>query len=147
MTKSYCVREKIKTNSVPNSEKYMRTKNNRLILKSKCVSCGITKTRFVSEKKGRGVGETINKKVGEKIPGFQQAQDLASAIMAVTGGDKDLFKKYWRGDFAKGIFNKKSGIQTSNFWKPAGAYTNEKFNPSCNYTEYKNGKWVNHYCD
>ncbi|KAL9988940.1 hypothetical protein ACROYT_G003436 [Oculina patagonica] len=64
--------------------------------------CKIIKTKFVSEKKGRGVGQTINKKIGDKIPGFQQAQDMASAIMAVTGADKDLFKKYWRGDFAKG---------------------------------------------
>ncbi|KAL9963810.1 hypothetical protein ACROYT_G027355 [Oculina patagonica] len=67
--------------------------------------CKIIKTKFVSEKKGRGVGgvgQTINKKIGDKIPVFQQAQDMASAIMAVTGADKDLFKKYWRGDFAKG---------------------------------------------
>ena len=57
---------------------------------------------------GRGVGQTINKKIGDKIPGFQQAQDLASAIMGVTRGDKKLFDKYWSGDIAKGAFNKKN---------------------------------------
>ena len=62
------------------------------------------------KKSGRGVGETINKKIGEKVPGFQQAQDLAAFMMGATGGDKDLFKKYWRGDIAKGAFNKKNRI-------------------------------------
>ena len=141
--KSYCVREKIKTVSVPGSEKYVRTKNNRLMLKSKCASCGITKTRFVSNKQtGLGVGETINKKVGDKIPGFQQAQDLASAIMGVTGGDKDLFKKYWSGDIAKGAFNKKTGLFSKKFWTHPKNTTGP-----CNRVVYKNGKWHNMYCD
>ena len=34
MTKSYCVRERKQTDDVPNSGKYVRTKNNRLMLKS-----------------------------------------------------------------------------------------------------------------
>ena len=141
--KSYCVREKIKTNSVPGSEKYVRTKNNRLMLKSKCASCGITKTRFVSNKQtGRGVGEKINKKIGEKIPGFQQAQDLASAIMGVTGGDKKLFDKYWSGDIAKGAFNNKTGLFSKKFW----THPKDTTSP-CNLVVYKNGKWHNQYCD
>ena len=142
MVKSYCVREKIKTDSVPGSEKYVRTKNNRLMLKSKCSSCGITKTRFVSEKKGRGVGQTINKKIAEKIPGFQQAQDIASAIMAITGGDKDLFKKYWSGDIAKGAFNKKTGLFSKKFW----THPKDTTSP-CNRVVFKNGKLHNEYCD
>ena len=63
----------------------------------------VVKTRFISDNKktkGRGVGQTINKKIGEKVPGFQQAQDAASIIMGVTGGDKKLFDKYWSGDIA-----------------------------------------------
>ena len=68
------------------------------------------------QKVGLGVGETINKKIGEKIPGFQPAQDVAAAIMAVTGGDKDLFKKYWSGDIAKGAFNTKTGLFSKKFW-------------------------------
>ena len=141
--KSYCVREKIKTDSVPGSEKYVRTKNNRLMLKSKCASCGITETRFVSNKQtGRGVGKTINKKIGEKIPGFQQAQDLASIIMGITGGDKKLFDKYWSGDIAKGAFNKKTGLFSKKFWTHPKNTTGP-----CNRVVYKNGKWHNEYCD
>ena len=116
MVKSYCVREKIKTDSVPGSEKYVRTKNNRLMLKSKCASCGNTKSRFVSEKMGSGDGESINDQIGNKIPGFKPAQSMASAIMAITGGDKDLFKKYWSGDIAKGAFNTKTGLFSKKFW-------------------------------
>ena len=109
--KSYCVKQKKQTEYVPGSEKYVKAKNGRLMMKCKCVECGIIKTRFVSNKQtGRGIGETINKKIGDKIPGFQQAQDLASAIMGVTGGDKKLFDKYWSGDIAKGAFNKKNRI-------------------------------------
>ena len=90
-----CETEKKQTECVPGSEKYVKVKNGRLMMKCKCAECGIIKTRFVSNKQtGRGVGETINKKIGDKIPGFQQAQDLASAIMGVTGGDKKIFDKY-----------------------------------------------------
>ena len=137
------MREKMKTDSVPGSEKYVRTKNNRLMLKSKCASCGITKTRFVSNKQtGLGVGEKINKKIGDKIPGFQQAQDMASFIMGATGGDKKLLDKYWSGDIAKGAFNKKTGLFSKKFW----THPKDTTNP-CNRVVYKNGKWHNQYCD
>lgn len=45
--KSYCVKEKRQTESVPGSERYVKAKNGRMMLKSKCASCGITKTKFV----------------------------------------------------------------------------------------------------
>ena len=45
--KSYCVKEKRVTDCVPNSERYVRAKNGRLMLQCKCVSCGIIKTKFV----------------------------------------------------------------------------------------------------
>ena len=90
------------------------------------------------QKVGLGVGETINKKIGEKIPGFQPAQDVAAAIMAVTGGDKDLFKKYWSGDIAKGAFNTKTGLFSKKFW------THPK--KGCRGEIKKiNGKWHNTY--
>ncbi|KAL9961998.1 hypothetical protein ACROYT_G031049 [Oculina patagonica] len=60
------------------------------------------------QKVGLGVGETVNKKIGEKIPGFQQAQDLAMMITGAVGGDKKLLEKYWSGDIAKGAFNTKT---------------------------------------
>lgn len=47
--KSYCVKEKRQTESVPGSERYVKAKNGRMMLKSKCASCGITKTKFVKK--------------------------------------------------------------------------------------------------
>ena len=128
---------------MPGSERYVQAKNGRLMMKCKCVECGITKTRFVSNKQtGRGVGQTINKKISEKIPGSKQAQDIASALMGVTGGDKDLFKKYWSGDIAKGAFNKKTGLFSKKFWTHPKNTTGP-----CNRVVFKNGKWHNEYCD
>ena len=142
MVKSYCVKQKKVTECVPGSERYVQTKNGKLMMKCICAECKIVKTRFMKQTSGRGVGEKINKKIGEKIPGFQQAQDLASAIMGVTGGDKKLFDKYWSGDIAKGAFNKKTGLFSKKFW------TKPKDNTSpCNRNLFKNGKWHNMYCD
>ena len=64
--------KKIQTFSVPGSEKYVRTKNNRLLLKSKCASCGYSKARFVSEKKGRGVGQTSTKRLVKRYRDFNK---------------------------------------------------------------------------
>ena len=94
------------------------------------------------QKVGLGVGETINEQIGKKIPGFQQSQDVAAAIMAITGGDKDLFKKYWSGDIAKGAFNTKTGLFRKKFWTHPKNTTGP-----CNRIVYKNGKWHNQYCD
>ena len=47
--KSYCVKQKKQTECVPNSEKYTKTKNGKLMMKCKCAECGITKTRFVKQ--------------------------------------------------------------------------------------------------
>ena len=61
-----CKTKKKQTECVLGSEKYMQTKNGRLMMKCKCAECGIIKTRFV-KKTGRGIGETINKKIGERF--------------------------------------------------------------------------------
>ena len=45
--KVYCVKEKRETPNVAATEKVVITKNNRKLLKVKCASCGITKTRFL----------------------------------------------------------------------------------------------------
>ena len=45
--KTYCVKEKKQTYCVTGSERYERARNGRLVLKCKCSSCGITKTKFV----------------------------------------------------------------------------------------------------
>ena len=145
MVKSYCVKQKKQTECLQGSEKYVKAKNGRLMMKCTCAECGITKTRFVSgqkKTKGGGVGQTINKKIGDKIPGFQQAQDLASALMGATGGDKDLFKKYWSGKFLKGMVDKDTGLFSKKFWSHPKNTTGP-----CNRVVYKNGKYHNMYCD
>ena len=145
MVKSYCVKQKKQTECVPNSERYIQTKNNRTLMLCVCSECKITKSRFIGgqkKTKGGGLGQNINKKIGEKIPGFQQAQDLASAIMGATGGDKKLFDKYWSGDIAKGAFNKKTGLFSKKFW----THPKDTTSP-CNRVVFKNGKWHNEYCD
>jgi len=48
---------------VPGSEKYVHAKNGRLMLKCKCVECGITKTKFVKSQTGGnspGIGMAID---------------------------------------------------------------------------------------
>ena len=51
MVKSHCVKEKKQTECVPGSERYGRT-----MMKCECVSCGITKSKFVkSPSKGSGI--------------------------------------------------------------------------------------------
>ena len=47
MVKSYCVKQKKKTECLPNSEKLVQSKNGRFMIKCKCAECGITKTQFV----------------------------------------------------------------------------------------------------
>ena len=53
MVKSYCVKQKKKqTECVSGSEKYVKAKNGRIMLKCKCSECGITKTKFVKHTQG-----------------------------------------------------------------------------------------------
>ena len=47
MDRSFCVKEKKVTKCIPGSEKYVKTKNGRTMLKCTYLSCGITKTCFV----------------------------------------------------------------------------------------------------
>ena len=54
MTKSYCVKERKQTECLEGSERFEKTKNNRLVLKSTCKSCGITKVRFVKDSEAKG---------------------------------------------------------------------------------------------
>ena len=56
MVKSYCVKEKKQTECVPGSERYVKTKNGRTMMKCTCASCGITKAKFVkSQSTGSGI--------------------------------------------------------------------------------------------
>ena len=47
MVKSYCVKQKKVTECVPNSEKIVKARNGRLMMKCTCAECEITKTKFV----------------------------------------------------------------------------------------------------
>ena len=53
--KTYCVRQKKKTECVPGSETYAMARNGRRMMKCKCAECGITKTRFVKGRSGAGL--------------------------------------------------------------------------------------------
>ena len=44
---SYCVKQKKFTNSLVGSEKIIRSKNGKLIMKSICSECGAKKSQFI----------------------------------------------------------------------------------------------------
>ena len=92
-------------------------------------------------KVGLGVGEMVNKGIGDRIPGFSQAQDIYKLL---PGVDKQLLDKYWSGDIAKGAFNTKTGLFSKKFW----SQPSKKTDASCNKVVYdkKSGKWRNMYC-
>ena len=64
MDNTYCVRKRRRTGN--KDIRYVKAKNGRMIMKSKCSSCGITKTRFVKKMKGGGLGvhKALTKVVG-----------------------------------------------------------------------------------
>ena len=49
---SYCVKQKKFTNSLSGSEKIIRSKNGKLMIKSICVECGAKKSQFIKPRKG-----------------------------------------------------------------------------------------------
>lgn len=55
MVKSYCVKNKIQTECVPGSERYVKAKNGRTMMKCICAKCGITKTKFVKSQSGGSI--------------------------------------------------------------------------------------------
>ena len=65
--KSYCVKCKKDTENI--DPKMFRTKNNRLIMQSKCPVCGIKKSRFVKEQEAKGLLSNLGIKIPlSKIP-------------------------------------------------------------------------------
>ena len=51
--KTYCVKCRKDTEKI--DPKMVRTKNNRLVMESKCSACGIKKSRFVKEQEAKGL--------------------------------------------------------------------------------------------
>ena len=65
--KTYCL--KCKTNTDNIDPKMFRTKNNRLLMQSKCSVCGTKKSRFVKEQDAKGLLSNLGIKTPlSKIP-------------------------------------------------------------------------------
>ena len=88
----YCVKEKRFTPNVVGSEKITTAKNGRRLLKVKCASCGITKTRFISNKtqsgaaqEGGNIFDPIFKLTRRGLP-KKKREELARAEKRMFGG-------------------------------------------------------------
>ena len=65
--KTYCV--KCRKNTENLNPKIFKTKNNRLIIQSKCSDCGIKKSRFVKEQEAKGLLSNLGIKTPlSKVP-------------------------------------------------------------------------------
>ena len=65
--KAYCMKCRRDTENI--DSKMIRTKNNRLIMQSKCPVCGIKKSRFVKEQEAKGLLSNLGIKTPlSKIP-------------------------------------------------------------------------------
>ena len=89
----YCVKEKRFTPNVVGSEKITTAKNGRRLLKVKCASCGITKTRFISDswikpenvQEGGNLLDPIFKWTRRGLP-KKKREELARAEKRMFGG-------------------------------------------------------------
>ena len=63
--RTYCVKEKRETESL--NPQYVKAKNGRLMLKSTCASCGITKSKFVKKTEGGFLAEALFPAVGSLL--------------------------------------------------------------------------------
>ena len=121
------------------SEKITTTKNNRRMLKVKCASCGITKTRFLSAQEGGDLfdflkhlnpKETYDAVKKNKVPwvvdfskGFSLLKDAFKPNLVSTKTAKEMVAGYKR-DYAKYKRNggtksfKKWGLDKGIFQKP-----------------------------
>ena len=106
MVKSYCVRQKKQTDSVPGSEHYVKTKNNRLMLKTTCAERRITKTKFVKTKQETGV---LDKPL-------EAAKWAEKAVRKLIPSTNHVFDRYWSGDIVKSAFTGPTGITSKKFW-------------------------------
>ena len=65
--KTYCLKCRKDTENL--NSKMFRTKNNRLVMQSKCFACGIKKSRFVKEQEAKGLLSNLGIKTPlSKIP-------------------------------------------------------------------------------
>ena len=67
--KTYCVKCRKDTKNI--DPKMVRTKNNRLVMQSKCSACEIKKSRFIKEQEAKGLlSNLVIKAALSKIPLF-----------------------------------------------------------------------------
>ena len=127
--KVYCVKEKRFTPNVTASEKITTTKNGRRLLRVKCASCGITKTRFVSAKEGGNLfdflkhlnpKETYDAVKRNKVPwvvdfdkGFSLLKDAFKPNPVSTKTAKERVAGY-RRDYAK--YKRDGGSKSFHNW-------------------------------
>ena len=141
MVKSYCVKQRKKTDCVPNSETLVQTKNGRLMMKCKCVECGITKTGFGSSNiRGKGILDPV-------VKGINIGKLISTTLFPQT---KQMFKDFESGKIAKEVVNKRDGIQTKRFWKPSKKtiVADHFLKGKCTRVfPYKGGKFLNVDCD
>ena len=79
------MKEKRFTPNVAGSEKITTTRNGKLLMKVKCASCGITKTRFVSVQEGGNIFDTILKLGSSGLP-KKKRDEFAAAGERIFGG-------------------------------------------------------------
>ena len=73
------------TPNVSGSEKITTTKNGKLLMRVKCASCGITKTRFLSAQEGGNIFDTIFKLSTSGLP-KKKRDEFAAAEKRIFGG-------------------------------------------------------------
>ena len=64
--KTYCIKFRKDTENI--DPKIVRTKNNRLVMQSKCFVRGIKKSRFLKEQEAKGLSNLGTKTPLSKIP-------------------------------------------------------------------------------
>ena len=162
MVKSYCVKQREKTECVPGSERIVETRNGRLMMKCKCAECGITKTSFVkSSSIGRSSGGGRSRSggrssgarggsldpLGTVLKGINVGKEISKTLFPQT---KKMFKDYESGKIAKEVVNKRDGIQTKRFWKPSKKtiIADRFLKGQCTRAfPTKDGRWLNVDCD
>ena len=95
---SYCVRQRKRTECVPNSETFVITKNGRNAMRCICAECGITKFRFISKgqvlqlQQGSGFDELIVKGLAAGAKGLYNLGKIGASKAIKSDYVKDRVK-------------------------------------------------------
>ena len=100
--KLYCVKEKQFTDNVPGSEEYVKTKNNRTMLKATCASCGIIKSRFVKSTGGSLMADALFPAVGSLL---YNSGRLGLSEAVKSDAARSMMKNYAKKFIDQGINN------------------------------------------